>query len=229
MTTCTYDLSLLLANPSNEVAVLPFTSTRNSRTANSIPFHGVQSPEYIVGRNHNADPASPRVTPENVSPSNPSPTHNNSNSSSNIEPALVSPTDPVQPNNTPDAPVSPSYPNTPSPQQQIVTHGQARKIFPRKFTDGTFQYNPNRRAFFVEPTSHKTALSQPKWRLAMEAEFNALQKNKTWVLVPYPYSNLNKIHMDPFKNIRHVWSLMGSLNNIILITKIRLVMLYNQP
>lgn len=30
------------------------------------------------------------------------------------------------------------------------------------------------------------ALSQPEWHLAMEAEFNALQKNKTWVLVPRP-------------------------------------------
>lgn len=29
-------------------------------------------------------------------------------------------------------------------------------------------------------------MSQPEWRLAMEAEFNALQKNKTWVLVPRP-------------------------------------------
>jgi hypothetical protein len=38
----------------------------------------------------------------------------------------------------------------------------------------------------VEPASHRTALSEPAWRAAMEAEFDALQKNQTWRLVPHP-------------------------------------------
>ena len=38
----------------------------------------------------------------------------------------------------------------------------------------------------VEPVSHRTALSEPAWRAVMEAEFEALQANKTWTLVPRP-------------------------------------------
>ena len=40
----------------------------------------------------------------------------------------------------------------------------------------------------AEPASHRTALSEPAWRAAMEAEFEALQANKTWILVPRPPS-----------------------------------------
>ncbi|GKA17967.1 retrotransposon protein, putative, ty1-copia subclass [Tanacetum coccineum] len=68
----------------------------------------------------------------------------------------------------------------------VTTRARAGKSFPRKFTDGTVPYNPNRRAFFAVPTSHQLALTEPKWRTAMEDEFDALQKNNTWVLVPRP-------------------------------------------
>ena len=36
------------------------------------------------------------------------------------------------------------------------------------------------------PSSVRTALSDPAWRLAMQAEFDALQSNDTWTLVPRP-------------------------------------------
>jgi len=36
------------------------------------------------------------------------------------------------------------------------------------------------------PTSVRTALSDLAWRLAMQAEFDALQANNTWTLVPHP-------------------------------------------
>ncbi|KAL5845194.1 hypothetical protein ACOSQ4_011152 [Xanthoceras sorbifolium] len=42
----------------------------------------------------------------------------------------------------------------------------------------------------TEPTSVKTALAGPKWKLAMEEEYNALMRNNTWTLVP-PSSNCN--------------------------------------
>ena len=55
------------------------------------------------------------------------------------------------------------------------------------YRDGTVRYDPyHRRAFMVEPASHRTALSETAWRAAMEAEFEALQANKTWILVPRP-------------------------------------------
>jgi histone deacetylase 1/2 len=36
------------------------------------------------------------------------------------------------------------------------------------------------------PTSIRTALLDPAWRLAMQAKFDALQANDTWTLVPRP-------------------------------------------
>ena len=36
----------------------------------------------------------------------------------------------------------------------------------------------------LEPTSVKVALSDPRWKQAMQAEFDALQINETWELVP---------------------------------------------
>ena len=36
----------------------------------------------------------------------------------------------------------------------------------------------------LEPQSIKTALADTKWREAMQAEFDALQNNNTWILVP---------------------------------------------
>jgi histone deacetylase 1/2 len=53
-------------------------------------------------------------------------------------------------------------------------------------TDGTVRYDPQRRAFFAEPSSYRTALTDPNWRTAMESEMHALHQNKTWTLVPRP-------------------------------------------
>lgn len=36
----------------------------------------------------------------------------------------------------------------------------------------------------LEPSTHNQALNDPKWRNAMDYEFNALLQNKTWDLVP---------------------------------------------
>lgn len=36
----------------------------------------------------------------------------------------------------------------------------------------------------LEPSTTEEALSDPKWKKAMQAEYNALIKNNTWNLVP---------------------------------------------
>lgn len=53
-------------------------------------------------------------------------------------------------------------------------HGifKPKKIFSAKVT-------------LVEPRSVAAALASPKWVKAMKSEFQALQDNKTWILVPY--------------------------------------------
>ena len=46
--------------------------------------------------------------------------------------------------------------------------------------------NPNLFLTYTEPMNVKQALLDPKWRAAMKEEFDALQKNNTWSLVPLP-------------------------------------------
>lgn len=71
---------------------------------------------------------------------------------------------------------------------------------PKEHTDGTICYDPvDRRAFDVrnsappsEPSSHHEALAGPPWKKAMEEEYIASVKNKTWKLV-VPKSGINLI------------------------------------
>jgi hypothetical protein len=54
-----------------------------------------------------------------------------------------------------------------------------------KYTDGTVRYDKH--AFLTntgEPTSIDEAISDKNWKAAMDLEFDALAKNKTWHLVP---------------------------------------------
>jgi histone deacetylase 1/2 len=53
-------------------------------------------------------------------------------------------------------------------------------------TDGTVRYDPKRRAFHAAPRTYRDALADSSWRSAMKAEFDALQQNSTWTLVPRP-------------------------------------------
>ena len=62
---------------------------------------------------------------------------------------------------------------------------------PKVRTDGTITYYVVRSST-SEPTSHITAMEHPLWRQAMNDEFKALKKNKTWHLVP-PCAGLNVI------------------------------------
>jgi hypothetical protein len=74
------------------------------------------------------------------------------------------------------SPIEPAAPQRPATRLQ---HG-IRK--PKLYTDGTIRY-----ANLVstdESPSLRDALSDSRWKSAMEVEFSALMKNKTWHLVP---------------------------------------------
>lgn len=82
---------------------------------------------------------------------------------------------------------------SPARQHHMRTRLQ-NNIHPKKVkTDDTVAYTTHQFSSETkEPSSHVLAMKEPWWREAMEVEFNALQKNNTWYLVP-PKPNLNII------------------------------------
>uniref|UniRef100_A0A2N9IRZ5 Reverse transcriptase Ty1/copia-type domain-containing protein n=1 Tax=Fagus sylvatica TaxID=28930 RepID=A0A2N9IRZ5_FAGSY len=112
------------------------------------------------------------------------------------------------PQKTPDPLISTvcSSPSSlPQPPLQNNTHPMTTRsksniTQPKQFTDGTVRY-PIPRALLaeahpdpetVEPSCFTIANKSPHWRRAMNAEFDALMKNGTWVLTP-PSPNQNLI------------------------------------
>jgi hypothetical protein len=88
---------------------------------------------------------------------------------------------PRQPTSTSAAPTDPA-----ENQHAMITRHRDQTRREKRYTDGTVRYDPRRRAFFAAPTSHRDALREPAWQSAMSAEFDALQQNGTWILVPRP-------------------------------------------
>jgi histone deacetylase 1/2 len=67
------------------------------------------------------------------------------------------------------------------------TRSQSGISQPKQITDGRVRYDRVRFANFSssgEPTSIGEALADPKWKAAMDEEYQALQHNNTWHLVP---------------------------------------------
>lgn len=57
----------------------------------------------------------------------------------------------------------------------MITRSKARLFKPKTYLTVTQD---------LEPHSVKAALADTKWREAIHAEFDALQNNNTWILVP---------------------------------------------
>jgi len=79
-------------------------------------------------------------------------------------------------------------------EDQVYPYGTRLKHDIRKpkiRTDGTVTYSATRISD-IEPSSRVAAMEHPLWRRAMNEEFEALVKNKTWHLVP-PRAGLNVI------------------------------------
>lgn len=75
------------------------------------------------------------------------------------------------------------------------------------------------------PTSATHDMQIPIWKKAMQEEFDALIRNKTWDLVPAtPTMNvvgskwifkINTIQMVPYKDTRHAWWLKALLKPLV--------------
>ncbi|KAL4570097.1 hypothetical protein LXL04_025748 [Taraxacum kok-saghyz] len=94
------------------------------------------------------------------------------------------PTSPTPPLVHPSPPPSPPPP-TPAATTSTFHPRRTRKPNKKYFNDNlinTTSLHPIPPA--LEPSTHTQALKDPKWRHAMESEFNALIQNQTWELVP---------------------------------------------
>lgn len=75
-----------------------------------------------------------------------------------------------------------SDPAAPSSTQPTTRLSQGIRK-PKTYTDGTILY-AHIASVSTEPTNIHDALSSPHWKSAMDTEFSALLRNKTWHLVP---------------------------------------------
>jgi hypothetical protein len=67
-----------------------------------------------------------------------------------------------------------------------VTRAQRGIHKPKQYTDGTIMWGMLLTSAVGEPNTLNEALKDPKWIEAMNHEYNALLRNKTWHLVPLP-------------------------------------------
>jgi hypothetical protein len=73
----------------------------------------------------------------------------------------------------------------------MMTWSKHQIFKPTLLPDGTTKYKPPHALLItttldeIELTCHSTAIRHPKWRAAMNTEFDALLKNHTWTLVPF--------------------------------------------
>ncbi|KAK2412680.1 putative mitochondrial protein [Trifolium repens] len=124
----------------------------------------------------------PSPSPSVVTPNSPNTTTTPSVSSTNSD--TLNPSAPLSVDH-----ISPPFPNpaatsTPLPpiypvisnhnDHSMVTRGKTGKLKPKVYLAE------------LEPKNIKSALSDPKWTQAMQAEYKALMDNKTWSLVPLP-------------------------------------------
>ncbi|WVZ62530.1 hypothetical protein U9M48_012269 [Paspalum notatum var. saurae] len=87
--------------------------------------------------------------------------------------------------------------NDHQPTHHMRTRLKDNIVKPKEFKDGTVRYSgivkiQSLSSIPTEPKTHKEALKFQQWRQAMDAEFQALQKNQTWTLVP-PKKGINLI------------------------------------
>jgi hypothetical protein len=75
-----------------------------------------------------------------------------------------------------------SQPSTPPSVLAMRTRMQQGISIPKKYTDGTIRYGMF--IFTCEPSKLSEALEDDRWHTAMQDEYTALMKNKTWHLVP---------------------------------------------
>jgi histone deacetylase 1/2 len=82
------------------------------------------------------------------------------------------------PESSTNPPINPSTLIRPDNSHPMKTRAKSGIVLPRQ--------NPTLLLSHTEPKTARQALTDPKWHSAMKEEYEALQKNQTWTLVPLP-------------------------------------------
>jgi hypothetical protein len=104
--------------------------------------------------------------------------------------------------------ISSSVPSSTAHVHQYGTRLRHNIHKPKVRTDGMVTYFAIKTS--SEPTSYTTTMADPLWQQAMNNEFQALLKNKTWHLVP-PRVGLNIIDCKWVFKLKH--NLDGSIDH----------------
>lgn len=172
---------------SSQLSISP--SSHSLWFSNLLYFHSLNQPS-LLGPLPSSHPMSSHSTLPNSPPSIPySPPTTQSlpnvlvpiSNSSNPITQSTSPSTPLPGQNSSAQPL-PVVPVNQHPMQTRSKSGISKPKFCYKAT----------RLFLTEPLNYKIASSYPNWCKAMDAEFDAQQKQKTWELVPLP-PNVNLV------------------------------------
>ncbi|KAK1628215.1 hypothetical protein QYE76_002530 [Lolium multiflorum] len=149
-------------------------------------LHGLHAPPY-VDRPTITQPGAPPDGPVGAKspPRTPSPTaHGQAHDDDGPASSQSSPAS-IQMDDSPasSSPVSSSSPSTRDHAPVLPAHRQHQPVC---LFDGIIRYDPKKRDFAAEPTSHVDALAEPVWKVAMDDEYRALSLNHTWRLVDPP-------------------------------------------
>ncbi|KAL4565709.1 hypothetical protein LXL04_029812 [Taraxacum kok-saghyz] len=113
--------------------------------------------------------STPSITSDSSPPSNSPPHYTNSTMSSRAKQRC---------------PSTSHYRPAENSHHSMTTRAQTNSLKPRTFVATTVPSPP------IEPTSFLQAIKQPCWKDAMQSEFDALMRNRTWSLVTCP-TNVN--------------------------------------
>jgi hypothetical protein len=180
--------ALLLPEPDTSEPICTDTASATDRPAScdvsgaapvDSSLHGVHAPPYVDR------PAIPRpgAAPDgpvgaDSPPRTPPPTahgqaHDDDGpASSQSSPASI----PMDESPAGSSPIRSSSPPTHDPAPVLPARRQHKPV---RLFDGIIRYDPKKRAFAAEPTSHVDALAEPVWKAAMDDEYRALSLNHT--------------------------------------------------
>uniref|UniRef100_A0A2N9GHZ2 Integrase catalytic domain-containing protein n=1 Tax=Fagus sylvatica TaxID=28930 RepID=A0A2N9GHZ2_FAGSY len=166
-----------------------------------IPIHAQESSSLPHGH---SNPCDPLVTSTTLAPQHPTPlstslfptNHTQSTAESPLQSAIPSPINQIPTDAPPLVCISPTVPQPLPPTHPMQTRSKSGIFKPKVTYAAQVDYTT------TEPASYTPASKHTHWCTAMDEEFQALQKQGTWSLVPMP-ANKNVVGCKWVYKLKH--------------------------